>query len=241
MLIDFGSARFDTAEATSTKVTFHTPPYAAIEQYVKTYPQGPWTDIYALGVVMYECITGEKPPEVLERLHAGLGKPLAEGKWPGYSKKFLAAIDAAMVVKPDERPQTLSDWLAMFGKPQRRDRRGRRRGDALLRQAGRDRRDRPGPADPERGSEGAGRDRGSEGSQGRQLQAGRRGNGARKKKIELAEDRPSRARRQRPRTRSRARKRAAVVAPPAGRKGGRRRSSSRRPSTEEKSRNRSRL
>ena len=116
VLIDFGSARFDTAEATSTKVTFHTPPYAAIEQYVKTYPQGPWTDIYALGVVLYECVTGEKPAEVLERLHTGLGKPLAEGKWPGYTKKFLAGIDAAMVVKPDERPQTIADWLAMFGK-----------------------------------------------------------------------------------------------------------------------------
>ena len=121
VLIDFGSARFEAAEATSTKVTFHTPPYAPIEQYVKTYPQGPWTDIYALGVVMYECITGEKPPEVLERLHAGLGKPLAEGKWPGYSKRFLAAIDAAMRVKPDERPQLLSDWLAMFGKVQADD------------------------------------------------------------------------------------------------------------------------
>jgi serine/threonine protein kinase len=116
VLIDFGSARFEAAEATSTKVTFHTPPYAAIEQYVKTYAQGPWTDIYALGVVMYECITGEKPPEVLERLHAGLGKPLASGKWPGYSKKFLAAVDAAMVVKPDERPQSISEWLAMFGR-----------------------------------------------------------------------------------------------------------------------------
>jgi non-specific serine/threonine protein kinase len=117
VLIDFGSARFDTAEATSTKVTFHTPPYAAIEQYVKTYPQGPWTDIYALGVVMYECVTGEKPAEVLERLHAGLGKPLAEGKWPGYSKKFLSAVDTAMIVKPEERPQSLTDWMKMFGKP----------------------------------------------------------------------------------------------------------------------------
>ena len=49
VLIDFGSARFAAAEATSTTVTFHTPPYAAIEQYVKTYDQGPWTDIYAPG------------------------------------------------------------------------------------------------------------------------------------------------------------------------------------------------
>jgi len=117
VLIDFGSARFTTAEATSTTVTFHTPPYAAIEQYVRTYDQGPWTDIYALGVVMFECVTGEKPPEVLERLHAGLGTPLTAGKWPGYGKKFLAAIDAAMTIKPEERPQSITDWLAMFGKP----------------------------------------------------------------------------------------------------------------------------
>ena len=116
VLIDFGSARFEAAEATSTTVTFHTPPYAAIEQYVKTYAQGPWTDVYALGVVMYECVTGEKPPEVLERLHAGLGKPLADGKWPGYSKRFLAAIDTAMTVKPEERPQSIQAWLASFGK-----------------------------------------------------------------------------------------------------------------------------
>src|SRR5919107_1277731 len=116
VLIDFGSARFEAAEATSTKVTFHTPPYAAIEQYVRTNPHGPWPDIYALAVVLYECVTGEKPPEVLERLHAGLGKPLSEGKWPGYSKRFLAAVDAAMTVKPEERPQSIGDWLAMFGK-----------------------------------------------------------------------------------------------------------------------------
>jgi non-specific serine/threonine protein kinase len=114
VLIDFGSARFEAAEATSTSVTFHTPPYAAIEQYVKTYPQGPWTDIYALGVVLYECVAGEKPPEVLERLHGGLGKALADGHWPGYSPKFLAAIDAAMTIRPDDRPQSIPAWLQLF-------------------------------------------------------------------------------------------------------------------------------
>ena len=116
VLIDFGSARFEAAEATSTTVTFHTPPYAALEQYVKTYAQGPWTDIYALGVVLYECVTGEKPPEVLERMHGSMGKPLAEGTWPGFGKRFLQAIDAAMTIRPTERPQSIREWLALFGK-----------------------------------------------------------------------------------------------------------------------------
>jgi non-specific serine/threonine protein kinase len=114
VLIDFGSARFESADATSTKVTFHTPPYAAIEQYVKTYSQGPWTDIYALGVVLYECVTGQKPADVLERLHGGDETRLVDGSWPGYSKSFLAAIDAAMTIKPTDRPQSIADWLRLF-------------------------------------------------------------------------------------------------------------------------------
>lgn len=114
VLIDFGSARFESGEATSTTVTFHTPPYAAIEQYVKTYEQGPWTDVYALGVVLYECVTGEKPSEVLERLHGNANKPLAEGEWPGFSRGFLTAVDAAMTIRPDERPRSIAEWLPMI-------------------------------------------------------------------------------------------------------------------------------
>lgn len=118
VLIDFGSARFESGEATNTKVTFHTPPYAPIEQYVKTYAQGPWTDVYALGVVLYECITGHKPPEVLERLHGGLGAPLADETWPGFSRPFLKAVDAAMIIRPDERPQSIAEWLGQFDLPE---------------------------------------------------------------------------------------------------------------------------
>ncbi len=118
VLIDFGSARFDAGQATSTKVTFYTPPYAALEQYVKTYPQGPWTDIYALGVALYQCVTGEKPPEVLERLHAQSGEALSARRWPGFSRAFTRAVDAAMAIRPAERPQTIPAWLALFEQPE---------------------------------------------------------------------------------------------------------------------------
>jgi predicted Ser/Thr protein kinase len=114
VLIDFGSARFETGQATSTKVTFYTPPYAALEQYVRTFPQGPWTDIYALGVTMYQCITGEKPAEVLERLHGHAGLPLAAEVRPGYSQGFLEAVDQAMAIKPEDRPRSLAAWVRML-------------------------------------------------------------------------------------------------------------------------------
>src|SRR4029453_1532211 len=106
----------EAAEATSTSVTFHTPPYAAVEQYVKTYPQGPWTDIYALAVVLYECVTGEKPPEVLERLHGGMGTPLREGLGRGFTKKFRGAMDRGMRIKPWDPPHSLRECPHMFGK-----------------------------------------------------------------------------------------------------------------------------
>jgi hypothetical protein len=114
VLIDFGSARFESGQATSTQVTFYTPPYAAIEQYVKTYPQGPWTDIYALGVALYQCVTGDKPADALERMHGGPGEPLSARERAGYSRTFTRAVDAAMALRPTERPQSMPDWLKMF-------------------------------------------------------------------------------------------------------------------------------
>ena len=64
-----------------------------------------------MSVVLYECVTGEKPPEVLERMHGGLGTPLAEGHWPGFTKRFLQAIDSGMTIRRRSgRNPSASGW-----------------------------------------------------------------------------------------------------------------------------------
>ena len=42
--------------------------YAPPEQYVSHGQQGAWTDIYALCATLYRCITGQKPPDAVNRV-----------------------------------------------------------------------------------------------------------------------------------------------------------------------------
>ena len=111
-LIGFGSIRFDTGD--SEQLTPFTPPYAALEQYVSAYPQGPWTDIYALGIIAYQAITGQTPPEVIGRSGSPRNRKLVGGDWPGVPRALLAAVDAAMQIAPQQRPQSVRSWLAML-------------------------------------------------------------------------------------------------------------------------------
>ena len=65
-LLDFGCARESAlGEETVTITLKHG--YAPIEQYQHK-AQGPWTDVYALAVTIYYCLTGRTPPQALDRL-----------------------------------------------------------------------------------------------------------------------------------------------------------------------------
>lgn len=111
ILIDFGSARFSLGEHSRSLTTILTPGYSPHEQYHRHGKQGAWTDIYAMGAVMYCLISGNKPPEAPARVIDDPFIPAIEVGKGNYSAHFLAAIDAALAVKEADRPQSVAQLL----------------------------------------------------------------------------------------------------------------------------------
>ena len=114
VLIDFGAAR-QAIETKSRAITsIVTEGYAPLEQYDGMGNQGPWTDIYALGAVAYKCLTGNKPPSATLRVRSDPLVPLAVATEGQVSPVFCAAIEAALNIYENLRPQNIADFSAMI-------------------------------------------------------------------------------------------------------------------------------
>src|SRR5262252_4713273 len=110
LLLDFGAARRVIGDITQALTVILKPGFAPIEQYAESQSmrQGPWTDVYALCAVAHFMIIGRAPTPSVTRVLADDLVPLrtaAEGRFP---EAFLAALDAGLTVRPQQRPQSIA-------------------------------------------------------------------------------------------------------------------------------------
>ncbi len=116
VLLDFGAARRVIGDMTQALTVVLKPGFAPIEQYGESphMTQGAWTDIYALAAVVYAAITGQRPAPSVTRLMDDRMQPLRETAAGRYSAPFLAAVDAALALRPQDRPQSIARFRALL-------------------------------------------------------------------------------------------------------------------------------
>ena len=114
VLIDFGAARYRASEhSQASLIQVLTHGFAALEQYGHAGIQGPWTDIYALAALAYEALSGVVPARATNRVRNDPVAPLRTVA-PGVSEAMAAAVDGALAVYAEDRPQSVAEWRRML-------------------------------------------------------------------------------------------------------------------------------
>lgn len=106
VLVDFGSARYHFGTETRTRTSSpYTEAYAAPELFGGK-PGEPATDLYELGVMMHEMLTGTLPPSAVRRLMdlEGGWRPAVE------TEPWRRLLESALSFRPEQRPQSVREW-----------------------------------------------------------------------------------------------------------------------------------
>jgi serine/threonine protein kinase len=116
LLLDFGAARRVIGDATQNLTAILKSGYSPVEQYEGevSMRQGPWTDVYALSAVLYTAAIGRPPGSSIARVVRDDQVPARQAGKGRYSDVFLAAIDAGLTVRPEQRPQSMAALRALL-------------------------------------------------------------------------------------------------------------------------------
>ncbi len=114
VLIDFGAARQTAGGIQEVTQPVVSAGYSPFEQYANASRQGTYSDIYALGATAYACVTGHRPTDATDRLAGARMMTAVEAGKGRYSESLLRAIDRALAVMAEERPQSVEDWREML-------------------------------------------------------------------------------------------------------------------------------
>ena len=115
VLIDFGSARREVANHMRNLSVLVKPGYSPVEQYAQDgRRQGPWSDIYALAATLYHAVTGKRPVDAPVRMQSDDLEPARTAAKGVYRLDFLGAIDAALRLPIEARPQSIAEWRPML-------------------------------------------------------------------------------------------------------------------------------
>jgi serine/threonine protein kinase len=119
-LTDFGIAKILETEGTAltgTGLGVGTPEYMAPEQW--SGKPAPQTDIYALGVVFYELITGRKPyeadtPMAIALKQANEPLPRPSELVPGLHERVEKMLFKALALQPEDRYESMTEFLKVL-------------------------------------------------------------------------------------------------------------------------------
>ena len=113
-VMDFGVAKISNSDMTATGMVMGTVSYMSPE-YIRTGKPDPRSDLFAVGVMLYEALSGRKPfagdttPTVLYKIVNEPPEPIETERLAGISPTIRAVLEQALCKNPDERYQTAED------------------------------------------------------------------------------------------------------------------------------------
>ena len=113
-VMDFGVAKISNSDMTATGMVMGTVSYMAPE-YIRTGKPDPRSDLFAVGVMLYECLSGRKPfagdttPTVLYKIVNEAPEPIDLDQLRGISPAIRSVLDRTLTKNPDDRFQTAEE------------------------------------------------------------------------------------------------------------------------------------